>query len=235
MLRLSPFLRQRWVCWFCLCELCTRNLWGQFSICWAWGVHPLLIFSLVVAFLEFSGAVFWTGVYHHLIVQLFKLFYFCRVYGITVLDYSYGGMVLYRSLASSAIETASSIRVCQHFVNKGTYFKLMVCDALHKRIFLWCVEFQGCSSFSCIIWFFFVSSALVSTPYMEVSPMSLGALADCGTIILSLLRFIHLITLHQPLWNKLLKGFIWVKDTVMLLCSFFPFQITLLFLFVNIS
>jgi hypothetical protein len=27
---------------------------------------------------------------------------------------------------------------------KGTYFKLMVCDALQKRIFLWCVEFQGC-------------------------------------------------------------------------------------------
>jgi hypothetical protein len=58
-----------------------------------------------------------------------------RIYGFTVFDYSYGGMVLYRSLASSAIETASNIvHLCRHFVDEGSYAKLIVCNALHKRI-----------------------------------------------------------------------------------------------------
>jgi hypothetical protein len=39
-----------------------------------------------------------------------------HIYGFTVFDYSYGGMVLYQSLASSAIETASNIvHLGRHF------------------------------------------------------------------------------------------------------------------------
>jgi hypothetical protein len=57
------------------------------------------------------------------------------IYGFTIIDYSYGGLVRSRSLYSAAVEVATAaLRACRRVVDQGAFdFKLMPCFAAVLR------------------------------------------------------------------------------------------------------